>query len=149
MSILIRLPFKSIFIKIVILFISSLAWAEEIKIANQIQLFSKESISSIVTTKIYEWPPIFQKIELPVNNIQVQKIFEEISVFQEIHIKIQIFYHQKSDMKYFSQQILITKEQLDIAFCTSYFNFNNDGLVPGACIGFANPIYLGVAIYKK
>ncbi len=135
------------------LFFNKSLLANELYLNNQLQLFHKDKLSSPFSTSVFIWPVIQEIINLPENDLKVQKIYEHTKQYTDennsIQVTLQIFLHQKENSSYFSQQVLLSKDQVDIAFCTSYFDKSNQGLVPGACVGYFAPFYWGVAIYKK
>lgn len=132
---------------------------EVISLRNHVTFFSKPDFQSILSQAECRTAELEMQIPLPQNNLQVQKIFEteescDLNSAPGLRLKskIQIFFHQRAEQKYLSQQVLLTATEnsseggSEIAFCTSYFDLQSPRLVPGACIGkFAQRAY-GIAL---
>ena len=62
--------------------------------------------------------------------------------------KIEVFYFNRPEGEYLSQQIFIYRNDSLISKCTSYFPLTQPYLVPGVCSGRDGENLYGIAFYK-
>lgn len=62
--------------------------------------------------------------------------------------KLEVYYFNRPEGEYFSQQIFIYRNSNLIAKCTSYFPSDQGYLVPGVCSGRDGDKLFGTALYK-
>ncbi len=65
-----------------------------------------------------------------------------------LRAKLEVYYFNRPEGEYFSQQIFIYRNLNLIAKCTSYFPLDQGYLVPGVCSGRDGDKLLGTALYK-
>ncbi len=61
---------------------------------------------------------------------------------------IEVYYFNRPEGQYFSQQVFVFRNVQVIAKCTSYFPIEQNYLVPGVCSGRDGESLFGIALYK-
>ncbi len=149
---------KKILLVLLILFSPILkADVKNVSLSGWIQFF-RQSITDEISLPI----SLGQKQNLNVvfdldteDGLSLKKVFSS-HVFLEpdetnpenLKIKIEVYYFNRPEGRYFSQQVFIYRQDCLIAKCTSYFPLQQNYLVPGVCSGRDGESLFGTALFK-
>ena len=149
---------KEILLVLLVLFSVTLkAEVKNVSLMGSIQFF-RQAISNEISLPI----SLGQKQNLnvvfnldTVDGFSLKKVFSS-SLFLEssstdtetLRANIEVYYFNRPEGEYFSQQVFVYRNDRLIAKCTSYFSLEQNYLVPGVCSGRDGESLFGTALYK-